>query len=223
MPQVRATLLRKGERKPIWLTEFGWSTCTTRGQAAYHNCVDENTQAEWLELAFSYMRNWDYVPMAAAFNLEDTSDDTGDRVENYGLMHNDGTPKPAFAGVPRRRAAAQLQSGVTAGARPPGRAIGRPPAPERRAATLRAGRRGGRVRIVGNLSWGRTLRVRAYRWKPHQRRWSRATSYRALIKVGANGDFRHRLASKRLRRGRWLIVVKGRRTPLLQARKAIGR
>ncbi len=59
--------------------------------------MDESTQAEWLEQAFSYMRNWDYVPMAAAFNLEDTSTDTGDRVDNYGLMHHDGTPKPAFA------------------------------------------------------------------------------------------------------------------------------
>ncbi len=69
-----------------------------------------------------------------------------------------------------------------------------------RRVTLRASRRGGRVTIAGNLSWGRTLQVRAYRWKPRERRWSRVTSYRALIKVGANGDFRHRLATKALRR-----------------------
>ncbi len=33
VPKVRATLLRNRQRKPIWLTEFGWSTCTVRGQA----------------------------------------------------------------------------------------------------------------------------------------------------------------------------------------------
>ena len=243
VPKVRDTLVRRGERKPIWLTEFGWSTCTVRGQtAAYDNCVDERTQADWLERAFSYMRNWDYVPMAAAFNLEDTSTDSGERVDNYGLMHHNGTPKLAFAAF--RSGARLLNSNqpvppvvtppAAPGPRPqaPGTATSRlaTPIPQARSkaaplrrVTLRAARRGGRVRIVGNLSWGRTLQVRAYRWKPRERRWSRVTSYRALIKVGANGDFRHRLATKALRRGRWLIVVKGRRTPLLQARKAIGR
>ena len=88
---------------------------------------------------------------------------------------------------------------------------------------LRARRRGGRVKIVGNLSWGRTLQVRAYRWKPREHRWSRNTSYRALIKVGANGNFRHRLTTSALRRGKWKIVVKGRRTPLLRASQIIGR
>ena len=108
VPKVRDTLVRRGQNKPIWLTEFGWSTCTVRGDsAAYHNCVDESTQADWLKQALNYMRNWDYVPMAAAFNIEDTSTDTGDRLDNYGLMHHDGTPKPAFAAF---RAGAKLLS-----------------------------------------------------------------------------------------------------------------
>ena len=128
VPAVRDTLLRRGQNKPIWLTEFGWSTCTVRGQAAYHNCVDESTQAEWLKQALSHMRNWDYVPMAAAFNLEDTSTDTGDRVDNYGLMHNDGTPKPAFAAF---RAGARLLASRPRRSRPHRPRGPRPPAQHR--------------------------------------------------------------------------------------------
>ncbi len=258
VPAVRDTLLAHGQDTPIWLTEFGWSTCSVRGdRAAYHNCVDPSTQAEWLREAFLYMRTWDYVPVGVSYNLEDTSDDAGDRVENYGLMSHDGTPKPAFAafravadlihsGTPVPPAVASAGSPAPAPGAAPARGESSPsrtvtpagptpretpsPAPrtERRSAaarsvTLKARRRGVRVSVEGVLSWGRTLHVRAYRWKPRERRFSRETSYRALIAVGPDGRFRHDIAAKALARGRWLIVVKGRRRPQLQAEAVVGR
>ena len=249
VPAVRDTLLRAGEDKPIWLTEFGWSTCDVRGGRAYENCVDANTQATWLRQAFEHMRNWSYVPVGITFNLEDTSGDTGDRVDNYGLLRVDGAAKPAFAAF---RSAAE---GLAAGAPPPppasspgdpgssggsggpgpagSPAAGGSPAPSRgaparrrtgpRSVTLRVFRQRRGARIEGHLPVGRTLRVRAYRWKPRERRFSRNTSYRALITVRPGGAFRYRLVSPALARGRWLIVVKGRRVPLLQASAVLGR
>ncbi len=106
VPKVRATLVRNRQRKPIWLTEFGWSTCTVRGQAAYDNCVSSSTQAEYLGQAFRRMRSWSYVPVGVAFNIEDTDGDRDDRLSNYGLYRANGTAKPAVSIVTRAARAA---------------------------------------------------------------------------------------------------------------------
>jgi len=255
VPAVRDTLLRRGEDKPIWLTEFGWSTCTVRGARAYENCVDPETQAAWLGLALAHMRTWTYVPVGVAFGLEDTSTDLGDRVENYGLLRVDGSPKPAFAAF--RSAAQAIATGApippTSQPLDPQPPVSQPPvgnAPAREGAgeveggeasttqrqstlglqtatrhrvTFRAARKAGRVRLTGHLSLGRTVLVRAYRWDPRARRFSRRTSYRALVPVAATGAFSHRIANAALGRGRWLVVVKGRRRPVLSATARVGR
>ena len=95
VPRVRDTLLAHGEDKPLWLTEFGWSTCTVRGLQSYKNCVDASVQASYLKQAYGQMQQWSYVPVGVWFNLEDTSADLGDRVDNYGLHTVDGRQKPA--------------------------------------------------------------------------------------------------------------------------------
>jgi hypothetical protein len=96
VPRVRRTMESHGDRKPIWLTEFGWSTCNVRGEVAWRNCVSRSTQASYLVRAFHQMREWSYVPVGIWFNLENTSADPGDRVGNYGLLAQDGAPKPAY-------------------------------------------------------------------------------------------------------------------------------
>ena len=75
----------------------------------------------------------------------------------------------------------------------------------------------GRVLLNGTLPVGRTLHVRAYRWVRRAHRFTRRTSYRKLIQVSSSGGFRHRIASGDLARGKWKIVVKNRRRPMLQA------
>ena len=242
VPRVRDTMLRRGDDKPIWLTEFGWSTCTVRGLQPYRNCVDPDVQAAYLQLAFSQMQAFSgYVPVGVWFNLRDTSSDAGDRVDNYGLLSFDGAPKPAFAAF---RAGAQALAADQAVPTPamPNPAPATPaspstpvPAASRRAAALadgdqsgssraadrqialRAVRRGGRITLTGLLPVGKTLHVRAYPWKRGAGRFSRRTGYRKLIRVSSSGAFRHHMASDALSRGRWNIVVKGRRQPRLQA------
>jgi polysaccharide biosynthesis protein PslG len=96
VPAVRGVMLRNGEDKPLWLTEFGWSSCTYRSGPSSANCVDESTQAKHLGEAYTQMMSWSYVPVGVWFNLKNTSMDAGDRVDNYGLLRHDNTGKPAM-------------------------------------------------------------------------------------------------------------------------------
>ena len=205
VPAVRRTLVRHGQIKPIWLTEFGWSTCTVRGQAAYENCVDPSTQATYLKLAFKQMRSWSYAPVGITFNLADTSSDPADRVDNYGLINENGAAKPAYAAL--RAASAALRRGSNA-----------PNATEKpRKLVLRVFRRAGRSYVAGHLPVGRTVRVKLHRWKRTAPRFSRRVSYNRLIQVEKEGGFRHRISLGAARDGKWLVVAKGRRLPRLAA------
>lgn len=96
VPLVRETMLRHGDDKELWLTEFGWSTCNVRGAAAYDNCVDPDVQARYLRQAYAKMQEWSYVPVGVWFNLQDLSPDASDRTDNYGLLTDGGNEKPAF-------------------------------------------------------------------------------------------------------------------------------
>ena len=205
VPAVRRTLLRHGEVKPIWLTEFGWSTCTIRGQAAYENCVDPSIQAVYLQLAFRQMQTWSYVPVATTFNLADTGADPADRVDNYGLMSENGTAKPAYAAFRSAAAAMRRGSAVPSAQK------------KQRRLTLRVFRQGGRSYVAGNLSVGRTVRVTLHRWKRSVPRFSRKVSYTELLRVEKEGHFRHRISLGAARDGKWLVVAKGRRRPRLAA------
>lgn len=97
VPRVRDVMLAHDDDKPLWLTEFGWSTCDVRDDRSYRNCVDPDIQADYLRLAYEQMRQWDYVAVGVWFNLADTTSDPSDRVGNYGLRTHDDSPKPAFA------------------------------------------------------------------------------------------------------------------------------
>ena len=97
VPAVHRVMLRHGDDKPLWLTEFGWSTCDVRGPVHWRNCVDRSTQATFLRRAFQQMRAWSYVPVGIWFNLKNTTGAPDDRVGNYGLLTQGGSAKPAFA------------------------------------------------------------------------------------------------------------------------------
>jgi polysaccharide biosynthesis protein PslG len=195
VPRVRDTLLRHGDDKQLWLTEFGWSTCTVRGDDAWDNCVDETTQAAWLKEAFARMQSWSYVDVGVWFNLEDTSADEGDRVDNYGLLRQDGSDKPAY-GAFRDAAGAVISNRAVAASTP------------QRRIRLRVYRRGGRVYIRGRARGVRKVTVRAHRYSRSRRRYSRRGIHRRVIRVSSSGLFKTRLRSRGLKRGRWKLVAK---------------
>ena len=98
IPLVRRVLVRHHDAEPLWLTEFGWSTCTVRSHPdPWENCVSETTQAQYLTMAYGLMQRWAYVDVGIWFKLENTGSDPSDRIQNYGLLRASGSPKPAYS------------------------------------------------------------------------------------------------------------------------------
>ena len=78
--------------KGVWLTEFGFSTCG-RGDRW---CVDEQQQAEYIKDSFRIARRWDFVKAALVYNLRNKGTDPTGREDQFGLLHRDFSPKPAW-------------------------------------------------------------------------------------------------------------------------------
>ena len=197
VPSVREVLLRHGEDKPIWLTEFGWSTSTIRGDEPWRNGVSEETQARYTEESLLKVRDWDYVPVAIVFELVDERDAPGDRESNFGLLRHNGTPKPAYAAF--RRAADVLAAGEGPGL------------PERSAGSdtplrLAVVRTDSGIYARGAGTPLAVAHVRAYRYIRTQRRYARRASYTVRVRVGRSGRFLRRLDG-RLSRGRWRVTA----------------
>jgi len=76
-----------GKTKPLWNTEFGWSTAGD---------VDEATQAQYLHDAIQRAVNeWgSFVERSFVYVLEKPHN--GDRDGGYNLFHDDMSPKPAW-------------------------------------------------------------------------------------------------------------------------------
>jgi hypothetical protein len=100
VPAVHDVMVRYGDPKPLWLTEFGWSTCTRRDGPTYDRCVDQQTQATYLAEAYNQMRPWSYVPVGIWYELKNIGPDASDRLQNYGLLRSDELPKPSYPVFP---------------------------------------------------------------------------------------------------------------------------
>jgi len=103
---VHDTMAAHGDGdKPIWMSELGWSstnggpTSCTRGQwtGQKPSGVTDANQAAYLTKAFGCLANDPYVTQALWFTLRDTTTETPDELNHYGLLRADGTPKPALS------------------------------------------------------------------------------------------------------------------------------
>ncbi len=92
--RVREVMVAHGDgHKPVWFTEFGWTTGAGEGWSAG---VDEATQADYLRRAITMVQQrYAYVTHAFVFTIRDRDDWTA--YENdFGLLRLDGTAKPAL-------------------------------------------------------------------------------------------------------------------------------
>jgi hypothetical protein len=103
--------------KPIWMTELGWSS-TNGGPTSCQNGtwagkkasgVSEANQAAFLTHAYGCLANDPYVQQATWFTMRDTTTESLDEWNHYGLLHADGSPKPSLAAF---RAVAAAQGGT---------------------------------------------------------------------------------------------------------------
>jgi hypothetical protein len=79
--------------KPIWITEYGQSTASCGTE-----CVSEDTQALHLqEMLTAILTHPEWrVRTIAIFQLRDRGTDSADRELQFGLLREDGSPKPAY-------------------------------------------------------------------------------------------------------------------------------
>jgi hypothetical protein len=86
-----------GDDKPIWFTEFGWTTTTEKcGSGAWTSGVDEAQQAANLKRAFALLDQDDYVKVAIVYMLRNAANDHDDVETRFGILHHDFSPKPAY-------------------------------------------------------------------------------------------------------------------------------
>lgn len=112
VPAVRSVMLSRGDNKPMWLTESGWSTSTRRSPEHWTNGVSEAAQARFMREQAEQVARWPWVRVNVWYNLLDAGSDRADKYANCGLRRANGTPKPAWAAF--RSAAATLHRGAAA-------------------------------------------------------------------------------------------------------------
>jgi hypothetical protein len=80
--------------KPIFISEYGESTAGCGGE-----CVDEETQAEHLaEMIAAIVSHPEWkVEMLSVYQLLDRGTNSGERELQFGLLRENGTPKPAYS------------------------------------------------------------------------------------------------------------------------------
>jgi endo-1,4-beta-mannosidase len=119
---IRAVQRKHGDRAPLWLTEFGWTSCwPERRSEANHACVTSRQQARNYDDIFRALDGTRYLRAAVVYNLRDT------RNAHFGILGTDGARKPAFSALRRVFSSAPGRPRAVTAAVRNGRLTGRAP------------------------------------------------------------------------------------------------
>ncbi len=92
----RAVQVASGDTKPLWLDEFGWSSCWPRHRIeAEQACVTPKIQGRNITDMFRTLARTPYVAADVLYKLDSTP------TESFGVLNDKGTPKPAFTALAR--------------------------------------------------------------------------------------------------------------------------
>ena len=105
--QLRAVMERHGDRRPVWITEFGWTTNNPAPGYEYGQYVSEEQQAEYLVRAFEIARTrWPWVTGMFVWNLNfSTIVGPEDEKGPWSVLNPDWSPRPAYralSAMPKR-------------------------------------------------------------------------------------------------------------------------
>jgi polysaccharide biosynthesis protein PslG len=133
---IRETQVANGDTKPLWLNEFGWTSCWPRHRTQQEQaCVTTRTQGTNLRDIVHALAHTQYVAAEVVYGLRDSAS------EDFGVLSTGGARKPAFAALSSAFAAP----------------FGRPDP-----VTLRLSRRGGAVVAAGSSSVGDYMELEAF-------------------------------------------------------------
>jgi hypothetical protein len=194
---VRETQLAHGDETPLWLTEFGWATCTDGNRM----CVSRQQQADYTAKSVALLRDEPYVAAYTTYALRDEGT-SGSRNESYGLVEEDYRRKPGFAAYAQALAGtaptpapnptsptADPSTGAPAGSAP------KPEAPRR--LRIRLERRGVYVYATGTAPEGSRLAISARKCRRHCRRLRLRGGRRIVVRIDADGRFEQRIGKVR--------------------------
>ena len=87
--------------KPIWFTEFGWSShSNTSGMANWELGVSQQTQGDYLVRTLKLLKSsYPYVTNAFWYEASDQNTGTTSNIDNYGLLTSSFAPKAAYGAV----------------------------------------------------------------------------------------------------------------------------
>ncbi len=89
---IHETQLANGDSKPLWLDEFGWSSCWPHYRIQQEQpCVTRTLQGSNLSDIFRSLARTPYVAADVSYKLQ------GTKAEDFGVLNANGTRKPAFA------------------------------------------------------------------------------------------------------------------------------
>jgi hypothetical protein len=133
---IREVQLENGDDKPLWLNEFGWTSCATGRRIQQEQaCVTPQLQAQNLTNTFRALAHTPWVAAEVVYKLQ------GFPSEEFGVLTAAGRRKPAFSAL-----AGSLASPFGATTR----------------VTLRLSRRSGHVVASGVGPVGDYMRMEAY-------------------------------------------------------------
>ncbi len=91
---IHEVQLANGDATPLWLDEFGWTSCWPRQRIEQQQgCVTAQVQAENLKNTFRALAHAGYVAAAIAYKLQDSAS------EDFGVLATSGAHKRSFAAL----------------------------------------------------------------------------------------------------------------------------
>jgi len=87
---IHEVQLAAGDSTPLWLDEFGWTSCWPRRVEQEQGCVTAQTQASNLSNAFRSFAQAPYLAAAVVYKLRDSG------AEQFGVLSTNGAHKRSF-------------------------------------------------------------------------------------------------------------------------------
>ncbi|MCW2957730.1 MAG: hypothetical protein JWP18_533, partial [Solirubrobacterales bacterium] len=88
---IRKVQRANGDSKPVWLAEYGWTSCRPARTQGGHNCVSAAKQGANITDIVRALARTTYLRGAILYNLHDTGRD------DFGVLDRTGARKRAFA------------------------------------------------------------------------------------------------------------------------------
>jgi Cellulase (glycosyl hydrolase family 5) len=90
---IHETQLANGDSKPLWLNEFGWTSCWPHRTQQEQACVTPATQGANLADTFHALAHTPYIAAEILYKLQSSPN------EDFGLLSANNARKPSFAAV----------------------------------------------------------------------------------------------------------------------------